>query len=50
MKAKPGWTHTSAYYGFLFLALGAHLPFWPLWLSDWGLSAAEIGLYIMIHN
>ena len=41
----PGWLHTSAFYAFTFCALGAHLPFWPLWLSDWGLTEAEIGLY-----
>lgn len=46
MKTLPeGWTHTSAFYVFLFLALGAHLPFWPLWLADWGLSEAEVGTY-----
>ena len=26
--------------------MGAHLPFWPLWLSDWGLSESEIGLFL----
>lgn len=25
-----------------------HLPFWPLWLSDWGLTASEIGFYTAI--
>ncbi|MEL7464198.1 MAG: MFS transporter [Pseudomonadota bacterium] len=46
MKASPpGWLHTSAFYAFTFLALGAHLPFWPLWLTDWGLTETEIGLY-----
>ena len=50
MKAAPppGWLHTSAFYGFTFLALGAHLPFWPLWLSDWGLTEAEIGAYTAV--
>lgn len=42
---RPGWAHTSAFYGALFLALGAHLPFWPLWLRDWGLTEAEVGLF-----
>ena len=45
MILRPGWVHTSAFYGVFFLALGAHLPFWPLWLSDWGLSSAEVGVY-----
>lgn len=37
--------HTTGFYVALFLATGAHLPFWPLWLSDWGLSPEEIGFY-----
>lgn len=32
----------------LFLATGVYLPFWPLWLSDWGLRPEEIGLYTAI--
>lgn len=36
---------TAATYAAIFAALGAHLPFWPLWLSDWGLSEAEIGSF-----
>lgn len=37
---------TGGFYAALFGALGAHLPFWPLWLSDWGLSDGEIGAYL----
>lgn len=33
----------SAYYAALFAAVGIHLPFWPLWLADKGLSPAHIG-------
>lgn len=44
-KPKPGWSHTSAWYVFFFLFAGAHLPFWPLWLRDWGLSETEVGTY-----
>ncbi len=36
---------TAAYYAALFGALGVHLPFWPLWLENWGLSPAEVGAY-----
>ncbi len=43
--AGPPALHTSLFYAAFFLAVGAHLPFWPLWLADWGLSAGEIGLY-----
>ncbi|CUW40162.1 putative 3-phenylpropionic transporter [Magnetospirillum sp. XM-1] len=33
----------GAYYAALFVAVGIHLPFWPLWLQDRGLSASDIG-------
>jgi PPP family 3-phenylpropionic acid transporter len=42
--ARPG-PHTAAFYMALFMAMGVHAPFWPIWLEDWGLTAAEIGLY-----
>ncbi len=41
MRVSEGWTRSALFYWFLFLALGAHLPFWPLWLADWGLTAAK---------
>ena len=34
----------GAYYAALFVAVGIHIPFWPLWLQDRGLSPSEIGL------
>jgi len=37
---------TCAWYGALFFAFGAHLPYWPVWLAEWGLSEAEIGTYL----
>jgi PPP family 3-phenylpropionic acid transporter len=37
---------TCAWYGALFFAFGAHLPYWPVWLAEWGLSQAEIGTYL----
>ena len=37
---------TAAYYGVMFAALGAHLPYWPVWLEHWGLTTAEIGWYL----
>ncbi len=40
----------SGYYGALFLALGVYLPFWPLWLGDRGLEAAEIGLVLALAS
>ncbi|MGE5516807.1 MAG: 3-phenylpropionate MFS transporter [Bacteroidota bacterium] len=36
----------AAYYSALFMAVGIHLPFWPLWLKDRGLGAAEIGIIL----
>ncbi|MEM6441380.1 MAG: MFS transporter, partial [Pseudomonadota bacterium] len=36
---------TAGFYAAMFAALGVHLPYWPLWLADWGLSAAEIGFF-----
>ncbi len=37
---------TSAWYAAVFFAFGAHLPYWPVWLRDWGLSQGEIGTYL----
>ena len=45
---SPQGTHTTAFYFALFLAMGAHLPYWPIWLEDWGLSAKEVGIYSSI--
>jgi PPP family 3-phenylpropionic acid transporter len=42
--ARPG-LHTALFYVAFFLAVGAHMPFWPLWLAGWGLGPGEIGLY-----
>ncbi|MDF2233352.1 MFS transporter [Albimonas sp. CAU 1670] len=36
---------TGGYYVAFFGAMGVYLPFWPLWLKDWGLTEAEIGAY-----
>jgi PPP family 3-phenylpropionic acid transporter len=36
---------TAAFYAAVFGGFGVHLPFWPLWLADRGLSAAEIGVF-----
>ncbi|MEM9779701.1 MAG: MFS transporter [Pseudomonadota bacterium] len=36
---------SALFYSAMFGALGAHLPFWPVWLEDWGLTAGEVGLY-----
>lgn len=40
----PG-LRTTAFYIAIFMVMGAHLPFWPLWLENWGLTAAEVGLF-----
>jgi MFS transporter, PPP family, 3-phenylpropionic acid transporter len=41
---------TSAYYAAFFFAVGAHVPFWPLWLADWGLGPGEVGLYTALGS
>jgi PPP family 3-phenylpropionic acid transporter len=41
----PAGLRTAAFYAAVFGALGVHLPFWPLWLTDRGLSPAEIGVF-----
>lgn len=32
----------------LFAAVGFHLPFWPVWLRDQGLTAGEIGVLLAV--
>ncbi len=41
-------THTALFYAAMFGALGAHLPFWPVWLEAWGLGPGEVGFYTAI--
>lgn len=43
MTAKGAAVRLGFYYIALFLAVGTHLPFWPLWLVDKGLNPTEIG-------
>jgi MFS transporter, PPP family, 3-phenylpropionic acid transporter len=40
----------ALYLAAVFLAIGAHLPFWPLWLEARGLTAAEIGLLLALGS
>jgi PPP family 3-phenylpropionic acid transporter len=40
----------ALFYATVFLAVGAHLPFWPLWLESRGLTAAEIGLLLALGS
>ncbi len=40
----------AGYYGAVFLALGIYLPFWPVWLAQRGLAAAEIGLLLALTS
>ena len=37
--------HTAGVYVTLFMVTGVQMPFWPLWLADWGLTPEEVGLY-----
>ena len=38
----------AAYYAALFAAVGVQLPFWPVWLADRGLGAAQIGVVVSL--
>lgn len=44
MTRNAAFIRLAAYYALLFTAVGIQLPFWPVWLSAQGLSAAEIGM------
>ena len=37
--------HTAGVYVTLFMTTGVQVPFWPLWLADWGLTPEEVALY-----
>lgn len=39
---------TAAFYAALFMTLGVHLPYWPVWLKHWGLTEAELGIFVGI--
>lgn len=45
LTSRPGLL-TCGWYAALFFAFGAHLPYWPVWLKEWGLSQGEIGQYL----
>lgn len=40
----------ALYFATVFVAIGALLPFWPLWLESRGLTAAEIGLLMALGS
>jgi PPP family 3-phenylpropionic acid transporter len=40
----------ALFFATVFAAVGAHLPFWPLWLESRGLTAAEIGLAMALGS
>lgn len=46
MSTRRAAALTAAYFAMVFGALGAHAPYWPGWLAEWGLSEAEIGRYL----
>lgn len=43
-RINPAALRLSIFYGAVFAFVGAHMPFWPVWLQSRGLSAGEIGL------
>lgn len=44
LKPRAFAVRVSIFYGALFVIYGTHVPFTPLWLSDRGLTAAEISI------
>jgi PPP family 3-phenylpropionic acid transporter len=46
MTAGSAAFRLSLFYAAIFAVVGVHLPFWPLWLKDRGLTAPEIGLVV----
>ncbi len=46
MTRRSAAVRLAAFYAALFAAVGIHIPFWPLWLKDRGLSPSEIGLLV----
>lgn len=45
---RPAGLTTAAFYAAFFASTGAHIPFWPLWLANWGLTPAEVAGYTAI--
>ena len=52
MNTPPGrrraQIYTALFYVPMFGFLGAYLPFWPVWLEDWGLTPGEVGIYVSL--
>lgn len=46
MSPAAAGARAALFYILFFAAMGAYLPFWPVWLADWGLTEAEVGLYV----
>ena len=46
MSARRAAVLTAAYYAVVFAALGAYVPYWPVWLEAWGLDRADIGVLL----
>lgn len=46
LRTRPAAALTAAYYAVVFAALGAYVPYWPVWLESWGLDRAEIGGFL----
>lgn len=45
---RPAGLATAAFYAAFFACTGVHMPFWPLWLTGWGLTPAEVAGYTAI--
>jgi PPP family 3-phenylpropionic acid transporter len=40
----------ALFYAAIFLFIGVHLPFWPVWLTEHGVAAAEIGILLSVST
>ena len=40
----------ALFYAAVFLVIGVHVPFWPVWLKSRGLGPGEIGLILSIST
>jgi PPP family 3-phenylpropionic acid transporter len=46
MTRRSAALRLAGFYAAIFGAVGVHIPFWPLWLKDRGLSPSEIGVLV----
>lgn len=48
MTRRSAALRLAGFYAAIFIAVGIHIPFWPLWLAERGLTPSEIGLLVAV--